>query len=37
MGKRRGEAIVQAVLHENLQVAAQDYYAGDYESEAPVL
>ena len=32
-GCRRGEAIVQAVAHEDLQVAAQEYYAGAKESE----
>jgi predicted transposase YbfD/YdcC len=32
-GNKRGEAIVQAVAHEDLQVAAQDYYSGEKESE----
>jgi len=36
-GRRRGEAIVQAVSHENLQAAAQDYYAGEKESEVPTV
>ena len=36
-GHRRGEAIVQAVSHENLQVAAQGYYAGEKESEVPTV
>ncbi len=36
-GNKRGAAIVQAVAHENLEVAAQDYYAGDKESEVPVV
>ncbi|MEO8074536.1 MAG: ISAs1 family transposase [Acidobacteriota bacterium] len=36
-GKRRGEAVVQAVSHNSRQVAAQDYYAGDKESEVPVV
>lgn len=31
-GLKRGEAIVQAVGHENLQVAGQDYYSGEKES-----
>jgi predicted transposase YbfD/YdcC len=36
-GHKRGEAIVQAVSHEDLQVAAQDYYAGEKESEVPTV
>ncbi len=32
-GSRRGEAIVQAVGHDTLEVVAQDYYAGEKESE----
>jgi len=36
-GRRRGQAIVQAVLHEDLRVAAQDYYAGEKESEVPIV
>ena len=36
-GCKRGEAIVQAVSHETLQVAAQDYYAGEKESEVPTV
>lgn len=36
-GNKRGEAIVQAVSHEDLQVAAQDYYAGEKESEVPTV
>ena len=36
-GNKRGEAIVQAVSHEDLQVAAQDYYSGEKESEVPVV
>jgi predicted transposase YbfD/YdcC len=36
-GNKRGEAIVQAVGHEDLQVAAQDYYAGEKESEVPTV
>jgi|SRR5215210_2359445 len=34
-GSKRGEAIVQAVAHENCQTVAQDYYAGEKESEVP--
>jgi len=36
-GFKRGEAIVQAVAHENCRVAAQDYYAGEKESEVPIV
>ncbi|HRH41899.1 MAG TPA: ISAs1 family transposase [Pyrinomonadaceae bacterium] len=36
-GNKRGEAIVQAVAHDNLQVVAQDYYAGEKESEVPIV
>lgn len=36
-GCRRGEAIVQAVSHEDLQVASQEYYAGEKESEVPTV
>ena len=36
-GRRRGEAIVQAVSHKDLQVAAQDYYAGEKESEVLIV
>jgi predicted transposase YbfD/YdcC len=36
-GHKRGEAIVQAVGHEDLQVAAQDYYSGEKESEVPAV
>ena len=36
-GCKRGEAIVQAVAHEDLQVVAQDYYSGEKESEVPVV
>lgn len=35
-GGTRGEAVVQAVAHENCRTVAQDYYAGDKESEVPV-
>jgi predicted transposase YbfD/YdcC len=34
-GGRRGEAVVQAVAHENCQTMAQDYYSGEKESEVP--
>lgn len=34
-GDKRGEAIVQAVSHSSLQVAAQTFYAGEKESEVP--
>ena len=36
-GCKRGEAIVQAVSHEDLQVVGQDYYAGEKESEVPIV
>jgi predicted transposase YbfD/YdcC len=36
-GNKRGEAIVQAVSHDDLQVAAQDYYSGEKESEVPTV
>ncbi len=36
-GSKRGEAIVQAVAHSGLQVAAQKYYAGEKESEVPTV
>ncbi len=36
-GKTRGEAVVQAVEHETLCSYGQDYYAGDKESEVPVV
>lgn len=36
-GCRRGEAIVQAVSHASLQVAAQDYYSGEKESEVLIV
>lgn len=36
-GGKRGEAIVQAVAHGSLQVAAQDYYAGEKQSEVPTV
>ncbi len=36
-GAKRGEAVVQAVAHENCQVAAQDYYSGEKESEVPTV
>ncbi len=34
---KRGEAVVQAVADENCQVAAQDYYSGEKESEVPTV
>lgn len=34
-GGTRGEAVVQAVAHENCQTIAQDYYSGEKESEVP--
>ena len=34
-GARRGEAIVQAVTHNNGETAAQAYYSGEKESEVP--
>ncbi len=36
-GNKRGEAVVQAVSHSGRQVAAQDYYSGEKESEVPVV
>ena len=36
-GGTRGAAVVQAVAHENCRTVAQDYYAGDKESEVPTL
>ena len=36
-GERRGEAVVQAVAHENCQTVAQDYYSGEKESEVSTL
>lgn len=36
-GNKRGAAIVQAVGHASLEVAAQAYYSGDKESEVPVV
>ncbi len=36
-GNKRGEAIVQAVAHNNCQTVAQDYYSGEKESEVPVV
>lgn len=36
-GGKRGEAVVQAVGHENRRVVAQDYYAGEKESEVPIV
>lgn len=36
-GRTRGEAVVQAVSHEERQVAAQDYYSGEKESEVPIV
>ena len=36
-GNKRGEAIVQAVAHAGLQVAAQEYYAGEKASEVPTV
>jgi predicted transposase YbfD/YdcC len=36
-GDKRGEALAQAVAHANQQTVAQDYYAGDKESEVPVV
>ena len=34
-GEKRGEAVVQAVAHKDLKVVAQNYYAGEKESEVP--
>lgn len=36
-GNKRGEAVVQAVSHSGREVAAQDYYSGEKESEVPVV
>jgi len=36
-GDRRGAVVVQAVAHANCQTVAQDYYAGEKESEVPVV
>jgi predicted transposase YbfD/YdcC len=36
-GFKRGEAVVQAVTHENCQPVAQDYYSGEKESEVPIV
>ena len=36
-GNKRGEAVVQAVAHDNCQTVAQDYYAGEKESEVPLV
>lgn len=36
-GCQRGTALVQAVAHANCQTIAQDYYAGDKESEVPLV
>ena len=36
-GSKRGTALVQAVAHADCQTVAQDYYAGDKESEVPVV
>jgi predicted transposase YbfD/YdcC len=36
-GDKRGEAVVQVVSHEKPQVIAQDYYAGEKESEVPIV
>ncbi len=36
-GAKRGEAVVQVVAHESRQTVAQDYYAGEKESEVPVV
>lgn len=37
LGNKRGEAIVQAVAHENGNTIAQDYYCGRKESEVPIV
>ncbi len=37
VGNKRGEAVVQAVSHSSGQVAGQDYYSGEKESEVPVV
>lgn len=36
-GDKRGQAVVQAVAHDNCQTVAQDYYAGEKESEVPIV
>lgn len=36
-GAKRGEAMVQAVAHENGQTIAQNYYCGKKESEVPTV
>ena len=36
-GAKRGAALVQAVAHESRQTVAQDYYAGEKESEVPAV
>ena len=36
-GSKRGEAVVQAVAHENCRTVAQDYYSGEKESEVPIV
>jgi len=36
-GYKRGQAVVQGVAHENCQTVAQDYYAGEKESEVPLV
>ena len=36
-GNKRGEAVVQAVAHARRQVAGQDYYSGEKESEVPAV
>ncbi len=36
-GAKRGEAVVQAVAHENGQTIAQNYYCGKKESEVPTV
>ena len=36
-GAKRGEAVVQAIGHETLQVQSQTYYSGNKESEVPAV
>lgn len=36
-GEKRGEAVVQAVAHENGRTVAQNYYCGQKESEVPTV
>lgn len=36
-GNKRGEAMVQAVAHDNCRTVGQDYYSGEKESEVPVV